>query len=72
LDIHRHPDSRLKGSEPSGPGDRPKIGKVKAIVQRELGGPEVLRVCEVETPEPIPTEVQVRVRAAGKIVLRVP
>jgi NADPH:quinone reductase-like Zn-dependent oxidoreductase len=38
---------------------------VKAIVQHELGGPEVLRVCEVEAPEPIPTEVQVRVRAAG-------
>jgi NADPH:quinone reductase-like Zn-dependent oxidoreductase len=38
---------------------------VKAIVQRELGGPEVLRIEEVEAPEPIPTEVQVRVRAAG-------
>jgi len=38
---------------------------MKAIVQHELGGPEVLRVEEVETPEPIPTEVQVRVRAAG-------
>jgi NADPH:quinone reductase-like Zn-dependent oxidoreductase len=38
---------------------------VKAIVQRQLGGPEALRLEEVETPEPIPTEVQVRVRAAG-------
>jgi NADPH:quinone reductase-like Zn-dependent oxidoreductase len=38
---------------------------VKAIVQREFGGPEVLRTEEIETPEPIPTEVQVRVRAAG-------
>jgi NADPH:quinone reductase-like Zn-dependent oxidoreductase len=38
---------------------------MKAIVQRELGGPEVLRLEEVPTPEPIPTEVQVRVRAAG-------
>jgi NADPH:quinone reductase-like Zn-dependent oxidoreductase len=38
---------------------------VKAIVQREFGGPEVLRVEEVEAPEPIPTEVQVRVRTAG-------
>jgi NADPH:quinone reductase-like Zn-dependent oxidoreductase len=38
---------------------------MKAIVQHELGGPEVLRVEEVETPEPIPTEIQVRVRAAG-------
>ena len=38
---------------------------MKAIVQHELGGPEVLRVEEVEAPEPIPTEVQVRVQAAG-------
>jgi NADPH:quinone reductase-like Zn-dependent oxidoreductase len=38
---------------------------VKAIVQHELGGPEVLRLEEVETPAPISTEVQVRVRAAG-------
>ncbi len=38
---------------------------MKAIVQHELGGPEVLRAEEVATPEPIPTEVQVRVRAAG-------
>ena len=38
---------------------------MKAIVQHELGGPEVLRLEEVAVPEPIPTEVQVRVRAAG-------
>jgi len=38
---------------------------VKAIVQREFGGPEVLLLEEVAAPEPIPTEVQVRVRAAG-------
>jgi NADPH:quinone reductase-like Zn-dependent oxidoreductase len=38
---------------------------VKAIVQHEFGGPEVLRPEEVAAPEPIPTEVQVRVRAAG-------
>jgi NADPH:quinone reductase-like Zn-dependent oxidoreductase len=38
---------------------------MRAIVQRELGGPEVLVLEEVEAPEPIPTEVQVRVRAAG-------
>jgi NADPH:quinone reductase-like Zn-dependent oxidoreductase len=45
--------------------DRPKIGPVKAIVQHEFGGPEVLRLEEVEAPEPIPTEVQVRVHAAA-------
>ena len=38
---------------------------MKAIVQREFGAPEVLRLEELEAPEPIPTEVQVRVRAAG-------
>jgi NADPH:quinone reductase-like Zn-dependent oxidoreductase len=30
-----------------------------------LGGPEVLELRDVERPEPIPTEVLVRVAAAG-------
>jgi NADPH:quinone reductase-like Zn-dependent oxidoreductase len=38
---------------------------MRAVVQHELGGPEVLRVEEREMPGPLPTEVQVRVRAAG-------
>lgn len=38
---------------------------MKAVLLREYGGPEVLRVEEVAAPEPIPTEVQVRVHAAG-------
>jgi NADPH:quinone reductase-like Zn-dependent oxidoreductase len=38
---------------------------MRAIVQREFGGPEVLRVEEVAEPEPIPTEIKVRVHAAG-------
>ena len=38
---------------------------MRAVVQHELGGPEVLAVQEVPRPEPIPTEVQVRVQAAG-------
>src|ERR1700755_1200696 len=38
---------------------------MRAIVQHSFGGPEVLAVAEVEAPEPIPTEVQVRVHAAG-------
>jgi NADPH:quinone reductase-like Zn-dependent oxidoreductase len=38
---------------------------MRAIVQHSFGGPEVMRLEEVEAPEPIPTEVQVRVRAAG-------
>jgi NADPH:quinone reductase-like Zn-dependent oxidoreductase len=38
---------------------------VKAIVQRSYGGPEVLALEEMPAPEPIATEVQVRVHAAG-------
>jgi NADPH:quinone reductase-like Zn-dependent oxidoreductase len=38
---------------------------VRAIVQQSFGGPEVLELAEVPVPEPIPTEVQVRVHAAG-------
>ena len=38
---------------------------MRAVVQDALGGPEVLRVAEVARPEPIPTEVLVRVHAAG-------
>jgi NADPH:quinone reductase-like Zn-dependent oxidoreductase len=38
---------------------------MRAIRQEVLGGPEVLRLAEVPTPEPGPTEVLVRVAAAG-------
>jgi NADPH:quinone reductase-like Zn-dependent oxidoreductase len=38
---------------------------MRAIVQHSFGGPEVLRPEEVPAPEPIATEVQVRVHAAG-------
>jgi NADPH:quinone reductase-like Zn-dependent oxidoreductase len=38
---------------------------MRAIRQDVLGGPEVLRLVEVERPEPAPTEVLVRVAAAG-------
>ncbi|MCI2423391.1 NADP-dependent oxidoreductase [Saccharopolyspora sp. K220] len=38
---------------------------MRAVVQHEFGPPEVLKVEEVAAPAPIPTEVQVRVRAAG-------
>jgi NADPH:quinone reductase-like Zn-dependent oxidoreductase len=41
------------------------LRSMRAIVQHSYGGPEVLAVEEVATPQPIPTEVQVRVRAAG-------
>jgi NADPH:quinone reductase-like Zn-dependent oxidoreductase len=38
---------------------------MRATILREFGGPEVLKVEEVAKPEPIPTEIQVRVHAAG-------
>ncbi|MFJ8478150.1 NADP-dependent oxidoreductase [Kitasatospora sp. NPDC094011] len=38
---------------------------MRAIVQREFGGPEVMRLAEVERPEPLSGEVLVRVKAAG-------
>jgi NADPH:quinone reductase-like Zn-dependent oxidoreductase len=38
---------------------------MRAVRQHELGGPEVLVVEEVERPKPGPTEVLVRVAAAG-------
>ncbi len=38
---------------------------MRAVVQHDFGGPEALVVEDVPTPEPIPTEVQVRVHAAG-------
>jgi NADPH:quinone reductase-like Zn-dependent oxidoreductase len=38
---------------------------VRAIQVAEFGGPEVLRLVDVERPSPIPTEVLVEVHAAG-------
>src|SRR5262245_48332770 len=38
---------------------------MRAIRQQELGGPEVLELVEAPRPEPGPTEVLVRVHAAG-------
>ena len=38
---------------------------MRAAVLHEFGGPEVLTLEEMAAPEPIPTEVQVRVHAAG-------
>ncbi|KQV05775.1 MULTISPECIES: NADP-dependent oxidoreductase [unclassified Kitasatospora] len=38
---------------------------MRAIGQDGFGGPEVLRIIEVERPEPAPAEVLVRVHAAG-------
>jgi NADPH:quinone reductase-like Zn-dependent oxidoreductase len=38
---------------------------MRAIRQQAFGGPEVLELTEVKRPVPLPTEVLVRVRAAG-------
>ena len=38
---------------------------MRAIRQMSLGGPEVLELADVPRPEPGPTEVLVRVTAAG-------
>jgi len=38
---------------------------MRAIIQQEFGDPRVLEIAEVETPDPIPSEVLVRVRAAS-------
>jgi NADPH:quinone reductase-like Zn-dependent oxidoreductase len=38
---------------------------VRAITQQTLGGPEVLELTDLPKPEPAPTEVLVRVAAAG-------
>ena len=39
--------------------------QMQAISQDELGGPEVLKLVTVPTPEPGLSEILVRVRAAG-------
>jgi NADPH:quinone reductase-like Zn-dependent oxidoreductase len=38
---------------------------MKAVVLREFGSPEVMAIEDVPVPQPIPTEIQVRVHAAG-------
>lgn len=38
---------------------------MRAVRQERFGGPDVLQVTEVDRPEPGPTEILVRVRAAG-------
>jgi NADPH:quinone reductase-like Zn-dependent oxidoreductase len=41
------------------------MNRMRLVTQQDFGGPEVLRLVEVERPEPGPTEVLVRVHAAG-------
>jgi NADPH:quinone reductase-like Zn-dependent oxidoreductase len=41
------------------------MAKMRTVVQDELGGPKVLRISEVDRPEPASGEILVRVHAAG-------
>ncbi|GLY89205.1 NADPH:quinone reductase [Actinoallomurus iriomotensis] len=41
------------------------MATMRAVSQDTLGGPEVLKIVEVERPEPGPVEILVRVHAAG-------
>ncbi|GAA0663218.1 NADP-dependent oxidoreductase [Kitasatospora atroaurantiaca] len=41
------------------------VQRMRAVSQDEFGGPEVLRVVERDRPQPGPTEILVRVHAAG-------
>jgi len=38
---------------------------MRAVMQQEFGGPEVLKVADVPAPTPLPSEVVVAVHAAG-------
>jgi NADPH:quinone reductase-like Zn-dependent oxidoreductase len=38
---------------------------MRVVTQRSIGGPEVLEIGEAEIPAPLPTEIRVRVGAAG-------
>src|SRR5438045_8929502 len=38
---------------------------MKAILIRQFGGPEVLKLEDVPTPKPLPRQVLVKIRAAG-------
>jgi NADPH:quinone reductase-like Zn-dependent oxidoreductase len=38
---------------------------MKAVTQSEWGGTDKLELVEIERPQPLPTEVLVRVKAAG-------
>jgi len=41
------------------------LERMQAVVQQAFGGPEVLKVAEVDRPVPLATEVLVRVQAVG-------
>lgn len=43
----------------------PSDPRMRAVVQDRFGGPDVLRLADVPRPAPLPTEVLVRVHAAG-------
>src|SRR5256885_159823 len=56
--------NRASGGRRRGGGPRAKE-RMKAIVVRQFGGPEVLHLQGVPDPKPGPSEIVVRIRAAG-------
>ena len=43
----------------------PRVESMRIVTQRTTGGPEVLEIGRAPVPEPLPTEIRVRVAAAG-------
>ena len=43
----------------------PPVESMRIVTQRTTGGPEVLEIGRAPVPEPLPTEIRVRVAAAG-------
>src|SRR5258708_20153238 len=60
---------RRRGPQPPAGGvpdeGVPMLERMQAVVQQAFGGPEVLKVAEVDRPVPLATEVLVRVQAVG-------
>ena len=49
----------------AGKGDKSPMASMKAVTFEEYGGPDVLRIAEVLRPEPGPSDVLVKIHAAG-------
>ena len=63
----RAPRAAVPGATAAWPGRRhsDSLGPMRAIQMTEFGGPEVLKLAELPTPEPGPEETLIRVTRAG-------